>query len=310
MEARVEDFLSGMLDDCIDLMDRWRRRRRPGQDWALARLSCWQGLADALPETLTGPNGPKLDLDPADYRMMWSEARGLSLLHGAGPIAPDDLPGLIERLYVVLSSRFDPAEPFANDSGRTTVREWGARHASPPGLPQSAMALVDFVQEEPIAARVEQVAALLASVLPTWSGQAMVHVLPPDGRDEEGFTHALAAARDGEDGAWIAYYLARARRVLKRMPTLLDGVEVVRERWYNLLRRAPFEAEVAERLAGELVALPVVTPSFVADTGIAVEHLRDALVLLFAADEAVEVDLPGQNMGFTILPAALKVLAH
>lgn len=308
MEARVEDFLSGMLDDCIHLMERWRRRHRPGQDWALARLSCWEGLARALPADLSGPNGPVLTLEPADYRMMWSEARALRLLQDAPPAAPADMPALVERLYGVLASRFDPPAPFAAEDGRQVIADWAGRHVSPPGLPQSAMALVDFVQEAPLAARNEQVAALLASVLPTWAGAAMVHVLPPDGRDEEGFTHALAAAREGEDGAWIAYYLARARRVLKRMPALLDGADLVRERWRHLLRRAPFEAEIAEKLAAELVALPVITPSFVTDTGIAVEHLRDALVLLFAADEAVEVDLPGQNQGFTVLPAALVLL--
>lgn len=308
MEARVEDFLTGMLDDCLHLMERWRRRHRPGQDWSLARLTCWEGLARVLPAELGGPNGPPLDLDPDDYRMMWSEARALSLLQRSPATAPADMPALVEGVYGVLAGRNDPPAAFAGESARRKVADWAARHASPPGLPQSAMALVDFVQEQPLAARNEQVAALLASVMPTWDGSAMVHVLPPDGRDEEGFAHALAAACEGEDGAWIAYYLARARRVLKRMPALLDGAEIVRDRWRALLRRAPFEHEVADRLARELVALPVITPSFVADSGVAVDHLRDALVILFAADEAVEVDLAGQPLGFTILPAALKLL--
>lgn len=306
MEARVEDFLNGMLDGCTQLMERWQRRHRPGQDWHLARLSCWDGLARALPEQLDGPNGPRLDLDPTAYRLMWSESRALHLLEQQSAPQPIAMPALVERLYTVIASRFDPPAAFADDAARATVVAWAARHASPAGLPQSAMALVDFVQSAPLNARDVQVAALLASALPTWAGMPMVHVLPPDGRAEEGFAHALASACDGEDGAWIAYYLGRARRVLKRMPLLLEEADRVRARWLTLFRRAPFDHDTAEHLASALVALPVITPTFVADTGIAAEVLSDALVLLFAADEAVEVDLPGTN--FTILPAALRLL--
>lgn len=306
MEARVEDFLTGLLDGCTQLMERWQSRHRQGQDWHLARLTCWEGLARALPDQLSGPNGPRLDLDPAFYRLMWSESRALHLLQGLGPTTPIAMPALIERLYTVVASRFDPPAAFADDAARATVVAWTARHASPAGLPQSAMALVDFVQSAPLAARDVQIAALLASALPAWAGLPMVHVLPPDGRAEEGFAHALAAACDGEDGAWIAYYLGRARRVLKRMPVLLEGVEDIRSRWVSLFRRAPFDAVTANQLASALVALPVITPSFIADTGLSPEVLSDALVLLFAADEAVEVDLPGNN--FTILPAPLRLL--
>lgn len=307
MEAQVEDFLTGLLDGCTQLMERWRQRHRAGQDWQLARLTCWEGLARALPDQLAGPNGPRLDLDPADYRLMWSESRALHLLENLNPPQPVAMPKLIERLYAVVASRFDPPVAFADDAARALVVAWTARHASPAGLPQSAMALVDFVQMAPLAARDAQIAALLASALPAWAGLPMVHVLPPDGRAEEGFVHALAAACDGEDGAWIAYYLGRARRALKRMPALLEGAETIRARWANLFRKAPFGHDAAERLAAALVALPVITPTFVADTGLSPELLRDALVLLFAADEAVEVDLPGNS--FTVLPAPLRLLA-
>ncbi|MCR6630526.1 MAG: hypothetical protein NVV74_11015 [Magnetospirillum sp.] len=306
MEARVEDFLTGMLDGCTQLMERWQRRHRAGQDWQLARLSCWEGLARVLPEGMTGPNGPRLDLDAAEYRLMWSESRALHLLEKAGPVAPEAMPALVERLYGVVASRFDPPEAFPDDASRAATVVWAADHAAPAGLPQSAMALVDFVQSALLAARNAQVAALLASALPAWAGAPMVHVLPPDGRAEEGFLHALAAACDGEDGAWIAYYLGQARRMLKRMPTLLEGVEAIRGRWIGLFRKAPFDAATADRLASALVALPVITPSFVADTGIASDVLSDALVMLIAADEAVEVDLPGG--GFTVLPAPLRLL--
>lgn len=306
MEARVEDFLTGLLDGCTQLMERWQRRHRPGQDWRLARLTCWEGLARALPAQLSGPNGPALDVDPAAYRLMWSESRALHLLESLPPPAPIAVPALIERLYAVVAARMDPPSPFADDAARAIVVAWAARHASPAGLPQSAMALVDFIQSAPLAARDVQVAALLASALPTWAGMPMVHVLPPDGRAEDGFAHALAAACDGEDGAWIAYYMGRARRVLRRMPVLLDGAEEVHRRWTALFRRAPFDRDSAEKLASALVALPVITPSFIADTGIAPDVLSDALVLLFAADEAVEIDLPGTSI--TILPAALRLL--
>lgn len=306
MEAHVEDFLTGLLDGCSVLAERWQRRQLVGADWALARLSCWEGLAQALPADLIGPNGPRLDLDPVEHRLMWSESRALKLLEGCGPTAPEDMPTLVERLYAVTASRFDPPAAFADDASRRIVAEWAARHANPPSLPQSAMALVDFIQLAPLAARNAQIAALLASVLPCWAGAPMAHVLPPDGRVEEGFIHALAAACEGEDGAWIAYYLGKARSVLKRMPALHDATAAIHSRWVGLLRRA-LDADIAEHLAAELVALPVITPSFVADTGIKIEHLRDAMVLLFAADEAVEVDLPGE--AFTVLPAPLRLLA-
>lgn len=305
MGAHVEDFLSGLLDGCTMLAERWQRRHLPGADWALARLTCWEGLAKALPPDLAGPNGPRLDLDLAEHRLMWSESRALKLLAGIGPTAPEDMPNLVERLYAVTASRFDPPSAFTDEASRQAVAQWAARHANPPSLPQSAMALVDFIQLAPLAARNAQIAALLASVLPCWAGAPMAHVLPPDGRMEEGFIHALAAACEGEDGAWIAYYLGKARGVLKRMPALHDGTEAIRGRWATLFRRA-LDGDMAEHLAAELVALPVITPSFVADTGVKIEHLRDAMVLLFAADEAVEVDLPGE--AFTILPAPLRLL--
>lgn len=307
MEARVEDFLTGLLDGCTQLMERWQQRHRQGQDWQLARLSCWEGLARAMPDELSVPNGPHLDLDPAAYRLMWSESRALHLMQGLGPTKPIAMPALIERLYTVVASRADPVAAFADDAARATVVAWTARHATPAGLPQSAMALVDFVQSAPLAARDVQIAALLASALPAWAGLPMVHVLPPDGRSEEGFVHALAAACDGEDGAWIAYYLGRARRVLKRMPILLEGVEDIRTRWTALFRRAPFDSATAAQLASALVSLPVITPSFIADTGLSAEVLSDALVLLFAADEAVELDLPGTAI-VTVLPAPLRLL--
>lgn len=305
MEAHVEDFLTGLLDGCSILAERWQRRELPGADWALARLGCWEGLAHALPEELNGPNGPRLDLDPAAHRLMWSESRALKLLAGGHATKPEDMPELVERLYAVTASRFDPPQAFGDAASRQAVVEWAARHANPPSLPQSAMALVDFIQMAPLSARNAQIAALLASVLPCWAGAPMVHVLPPEGRTEEGFIHALAAACEGEDGAWIAYYLGKARGVLKRMPTLHEATRAIHARYVDLFRRA-LDAEIAEYLAGELIALPVITPSFVADTGIDIQHLRDAMVLLFAADEAVEVDLPGE--AFTILPAPLRLL--
>jgi hypothetical protein len=305
MEAHVEDFLTGLLDGCSILAERWQRRELPGADWTLARLSCWEGLAHALPADLAGPNGPRLELDPTQHRLMWSESRGLKLLAGSHSTRPEDMPELVERLYAVTASRFDPPKAFADEASRQAVLDWAARHANPPSLPQSAMALVDFIQMAPLSARNAQIAALLASVLPCWAGAPMVHVLPPEGRTEEGFIHALAAACEGEDGAWIAYYLGKARGVLKRMPALHDGTRAIHTRYVDLFRRALDEA-TAEHLATELVALPVITPSFVADTGVKIEHLRDAMVLLFAADEAVEVDLPGE--AFTILPAPLRLL--
>jgi hypothetical protein len=218
------------------------------------------------------------------------------------------MPAVIERLYAVVASRFDPPDAFPDDAARAAAVVWAADHRDHAGLPQSAMALVDFVQSALLAARNAQVASLLASALPAWAGAPMIHVLPPAGRAEEGFAHALEAACEGEDGAWIAYYLGRARRVLKTMPALHEGVEAIRARWLALLRRAPFDTPTAERLVTALVSLPVITPSFVADTGIPSATLSDALVLLIAADEAVEVDLAG-NQGFTILPAPLRLLA-
>ncbi|MBC7906696.1 MAG: hypothetical protein H7Y60_08125 [Rhodospirillaceae bacterium] len=305
MDAHVEDFLTGLLDGCSVLSERWQRRELTGADWALARLSCWGGLAHTLPADLTGPNGPRLELDTVQHRLMWSESRALKLLAGSGQARPEEMPDLVDRLYAVTASRFDPPAAFTDAASRQAVVEWAARHANPPSLPQSAMALVDFIQMAPLVARNAQIAALLASVLPCWAGAPMVHVLPPEGRTEEGFIHALAAACDGEDGAWIAYYLGKARGVLKRMPALYDGTRLIHARYVDLFRRA-LEPDIAEHVASELVALPVITPSFVADTGIKIEHLRDAMVLLFAADEAVEVDVPGE--AFTILPAPLRLL--
>ena len=306
MEARVEDFLTGMLDGCTQLMERWQRRYRPGQDWKLARLTCWEGLARALPADLVAGTPPRVAVDPAAYRLMWSESRALHLMERLPPPQPIAMPSLIERVYTAVASRFDPPGAFTDDAQRATVVAWAARHASPAGLPQSAMALVDFIQAAPLSARDVQMAALLASVLPTWAGLPMVHVLPPDGRAEEGFVHALGAACEGEDGAWIAYYLGRARRALRRMPPLLEGAEDVAARWVGLFRRAPFDRALAEGLASALVALPVITPSFIADTALPAEALSDALTLLVAADEAIEADIGGSTA--TILPAALRLL--
>ncbi len=307
MEAHVEDFLTGLLDGCTVLMERWHRRGLTGVDWSLARLTCWEGLARALPAELSSPNGPRLDLDPAEFRLMASEARGLGLLRDLGPVDPDAMPMLVERLYKCVSSRFDPPAAFAAPDSQARITDWATRHLSPPSLPQSAMAFVDFIQEAPLSARNDQVAALLASVLPTWGGAPLAHVLQPDGRTEEGYAHALAAACEGEDGAWIAFYLGQARRALKRMPTLRDELEPIRRRWLNLLHKGPFDNAVAEHIVSELLALPVITPNFVAETGIEVAHLRDAMVLFIAADEAVEVDLPGD--AFTVLPAPLRLIA-
>lgn len=308
MEAQVQDFLSGMLRDCADHAADWRRRHPVGADWRLARLSVWSLLAHRLPEKLDSPNGPPIDLDTAHYRLMWSEARAMRLLaHAKRPTAPL-LPNLLESLYQMAAQRSDPPHCFKDEAAREDLCQWGDRQLAiaEPSLPQAAMAFLDFLRTDALNARTDQMGALLATALPAWTGGPAIAALGPEARLEEGYDHALDAAQEGEESAWIAFYLARARKYLKRMPAIWSGSETIRKRWENLFSRAPFGAEVAEKLAAELVALPIVTPSFLADTGIEGDHLRDALVLLVAADEASEVFLDGA--GFTVLPAPLRLL--
>jgi len=61
--------------------------------------------------------------------------------------------------------------------------------------------------------------------------------------------------------------------------------------------------------ADAIIALPVITPTFAEDSKISLDILRDGLVMLFAADDAVEVSLPG-SLSATIMPPALKLLAR
>lgn len=307
MPAAVADFLGGLLRECDDLADAWRHRRPPGLDRRLTRLTLWAPLARALPAELDGPNGPALPLDPAQYRRLWGEARALAALQ---PLTADTIVPTIESLYALMASRFDPPAAFKDDGARAAVAEWAARHLSgPPGLPQAAMALVDFVALDPLSWGSETMAALLAIALPLAGGAPLLPVLGPADRGEEGYRHALEAALDGDHAAWIAFYLGTARRAWKRLPDLAEATEQLRQRWLRLFTRADFGTEASDQLAEALLALPVITPSFVADTGIDTQVLRDGLVLLFAADDAVEMALPDHG-GVTLLPGALRLLAH
>ena len=307
MSAAVEDFLGGMLRECAELAAEWRHRRPPGLDRRLARLSGWSPLARLLPPELEGPNGPELNVEPTLYRRLWGEARGLAALAAAPPLTPASAPALVEQLYPLMASRSDPPHPFVDDAVRAVVVEWANVFLQPGGdLPRAAMAFVNFVRRSPLGWGNEAVAALLAAALPAASGDPLLLVLNAADRAEEGYHHALEAALDGDDAAWIAFYLGKARRALKRLPKLAEGTEALRRRWINLFARADFGPEVGEALAEALLALPVITPAFVADTGIATNVLRDGLVLLFAADDAVEVRVADQ--GFTLLPAVLRLL--
>lgn len=305
MVAAVEDFLGGLLRECRDLAAIWQDRRPAGLDRRLARLSGWMALARALPPDLEGPNGPALSLDLAAYRRLWGEARALAALE---PLSPTTALAQIEKLYGLMASRFDPPQAFKDAAARAAVADWAIRHVSPAvSLPQTAMAMVDFVAIDPMSWGTETMATLLAAALPLAGGDPLLLVLGAADRAEEGYRHALAAALDGDDAAWIAFYLGKARRAWKRLPALAEGTEQLRQRWTRLFTRADFGPEAGERLAQALLALPVITPSFIADTGLATEVLRDGLVLLFAADDAVEMTLPGQG-GLTLLPAPLRLL--
>lgn len=311
MSAAVEDFLGGLLRECTELTAAWRHRRAPGLDRRLARLTGWTQLARLLPPGLEGPNGPVLDVDPQLYRRLWGEARALAALAVEPPLTPATAPALIERLYGLMASRAEPAEAFRQgpdgEAAREKVAEWAKLHLRPGGdLPRAAMALVEFVRLDALPWGNEIMAALLAAAMPAASGDPLLLVLNAADRAEEGYRHALDAALDGEDAAWIAFYLGKARRALKRLPALAEGSELLRKRWTTLFTRADFGPEAGERLTQALLALPVITPAFVADTGIATEILRDGLVLLFAADDAIEVTVADQ--GFTLLPAAFRLL--
>ncbi len=303
MAAAVEDFLGGLLRECRDLAATWQDRRPPGLDRRLARLSGWTALARLLPPDLDGASGPGLDLDL--YRRLWGEARALAALE---PLRAATAPAQIEKLYGLMASRRDPPQAFRDDAARAAVAEWAARHVTGAvSLPQAAMALVDFVAIDPLSWGSETMAALLAAALPLAGGEPLLLVLGAADRAEEGYRHALTAALDGNHAAWIAFYLGKARRAWKRLPALAEGTEKLHQRWIRLFTRADFGPEAGERLAQALLALPTITPSFLADTGLTTEVLRDGLVLLFAADDAVELTLPGQG-GLTLLPGPLRLL--
>ncbi len=323
MKAAVQDFLGGLLRDCEDLLSDWRRRHGTDHDWRLTRLASWEMLGRALPDNPNDPTGPRLDVDRSQLRLMWDESKGLAFLEHQGRVAGStDLPTLVDQLYRVLAADYDPPGPYADDRAKEQIIAWGQAHldghvangadlgTGSISLPQAAMAMLDFLGRFPDIPHVEQIAALLASALPFWAGAPMVHVLPPHSRVEEGFFHAMESAMDGEEGAWIAYYLSKARRQIKRMGPLLMNSEPIRRRWVSVLRRAPFEEKGAtcDSMAAQLIALPVITPSFVRDCRVSTTDLRNAMVLMFAADEAVDIDLPGQ--GLTLLPAPLRLLTQ
>lgn len=321
MVASVEDFLGGALRECRELAATWQDRRPPGLDRRLARLSGWTALARTLPPDLDGPNGPEVSLDIADYRRLWGEARALAAL---APLSPATAPAVIEQLYGLMASRADPPQAFKDAAARAAVADWTARHVKEAvSLPQAAMAMVDFIAIDPMSSALgapcpswgsETIAALLAAALPLAGGEPLLLVLGATDRGEDGYRHALttalanrssAAMRD--DAAWIAFYLGKARRAWKRLPALAEGTEKLHQRWVRLFTRADFGPEAGEHLAQALLALPAITPSFIADTGLTTDILRDGLVLLFAADDAVEVTLPGQG-GLTLLPGPLRLL--
>ncbi|CAA7611788.1 hypothetical protein [Magnetospirillum sp. UT-4] len=310
MDAAISDFLDGLLRECRDLAEDWRHRRPPGLDARLARLTCWTALARALPADLDGPNGPRIDFEPATYRRLWGEARALTLLAASGRPEAGAVPALVERLYAAMASRFEPQVAWNHPDARDAVAAWAEHHfAGPESDPaRAAAAYLDFVRLAPLSWGDEAMAALLAAVLAGPKGAPMLLVLTYAERAEEGYRHALEAGLDGDVAAWMAFYLGQARRVLKRLPALAEGTETLRRRWVDLFARAPIETSAGETLAEVLTALPVITPAFIPDTGTPGEVLRDALIMLVAADDAVELLLPGQ--GFTVLPRALRLLVR
>ncbi|MBF0327059.1 hypothetical protein [Magnetospirillum moscoviense] len=308
----IEDFLGGLLRECKELGQAWRRRHPPGLDRVLARLSGWSLLARSLPPRLDGPNGPDLDLDQATWRRLWSMARGLKVLAEIPVIpAPELVPELIERLHGVMISRFDPADAFLDHHSRIVVTEWAQRHAAAEAIDaaHAGAAALEFIALSPLSWGNAEMAVMLAALMAAGREGPLVLPLTPAEMGEDGYARALAAGLDGDQGAWIAYWLAQTRIVLKRLPDLADGAERLRTRWIKLLSKAPFGERGAELLADTIIALPVITPTFLEDSRIATDLLRDGMVLLFAADDAVEVGLPG-SLTATIMPPALRLLAR
>ncbi len=308
----IEDFLGGLLRECEELAQAWRRRHPPGHDRVLARLGSWSLLARCLPERLDSPNGPDLDLDIADWRSLWRMARGLRVLVDI-PIlpVPELVPELIDRLHAVMASRFDPADAFADHRARAVVTDWARRHADTDHMDpaRAAAAALDFIELAPLTWGNEAIAALLAALMAADHEGPLVVPLTAAELAEDGCRRALAAGLDGDQGAWIAYWLAQTRLRLKRLPILAEEVERLRLRWVRLLSRAPFGEHGAETLADSLIALPVITPTFIEDSRLSTAILRDGLVLLFAADDAVEIGLPG-GLTATIIPPALRLLGR
>jgi hypothetical protein len=308
----IEDFLGGLLRECQELGQAWRRRHPPGLDRVLARLSGWSLLARNLPPRLDGPNGPDLVLDQTSWRRLWSMARGLKVLAEIRQVpAPELVPELIERLHGVMASRFDPADAFLDHQSRVVVTEWARRHtaADPVDAARAGAAVLDFIALSPLSWGNPEMAVMLASLMAAGRDGPLVVPLTPAEMGEDGFARALAAGLDGDHGAWIAYWLAQTRIVLKRLPDLADNAERLRTRWIKLLSKAPFGERGAEVLADAMIALPVITPTFVEDSRVATDLLRDGMVLLFAADDAVEVGLPG-SLSATIMPPALRLLVR
>lgn len=306
----IEDFLGGLLRDCDALAQAWRRRHPAGTDRVVARLGGWTLLARSLPANLDDLSASTSPLDIQDWRDLWSMARGLQVVAEL-PALPDAeiVPELVDRLHRSLASKFDPADAFPDHAARIQVADWARKHAQATqgDFARAAAAALDLIAQAPLTSFNEEVAVLLSALMAAGDEGPLVVPLTPAELAESGCRRALEAGLDGDHGAWIAYWLAQTRIVLKRMPVLADDIRQIRARWIKLLSKAPFGEHAAEVLADALVALPVITPTFVEDSRVESAILRDGLVLMFAADEAVELPLPG-SLSATILPAVLRLL--
>jgi hypothetical protein len=306
----IEDFLGGLLRDCDALAQAWRRRHPAGTDRVVARLGGWTLLARSLPANLDSLSTSTPPLDIQDWRHLWSMARGLQVVAEL-PLFPEPeiVPELVDRLHRALASKFDPADAFPGHAARIQVADWARKHAraAQGDFARAAAAALDFIAQSPLTGFNEEVAILLSALMTAGEEGPLVVPLTSAELSESGCRRALESGLDGDHGAWIAYWLAQTRIVLKRMPALADDIGHVRTRWIKLLAKAPFGEHGAEVLADALLALPVITPTFVEDCRVESAVLRDGLVLMFAADEAVELPMPG-SLSATILPSALRLL--
>jgi hypothetical protein len=310
------DFLTAAVASHDDVARAWSVAHGAEDEWRQIRLASWRGLAAVLPKPGegNGPNGALLELEPNDYRAMWNWNRALAFLQRVGAQPAEALPGVVARLAGILAGNREPpvSAPTLPDEAAEAVRRWADAHVAERGHDSpvvcSATALLDFVRTGPLPAHNAEIATLLAGVLPSWKGVPMIPLMQAEDVARDAFQHALDDGLEGDVERWVAFYVRSASTAVREMAARASASDPLRATFRRLFARIPeLEPELGARIADKIVECPVLTRAFQEEAGIGRALFEQVLIMLFAAEQAAEVAVPGH--GFTVVPPVLALLS-